>query len=116
VGSRQKAQRMRRRAPVAIFVADTMRAARLLEMLPQQRAVARIEQAHTLGYIERLLANKSIDKYLGKHHSEILNKFRRQLKEKVDDISRADTSPVNEQIRTKRQATNGVTALERPAL
>ena len=37
---------MRRRAPGPIFVADTMRAAFLLEMFAQQPPGARIEQAH----------------------------------------------------------------------
>src|SRR5579863_1811215 len=46
VGSLQQAQRMRRRAPGAIFVADTMRAALLLDVFAQQLAGARIEQAH----------------------------------------------------------------------
>ena len=32
-----------------------------------------------LGYIERLLANTHIEKYLAKHHVELLNEFNKLL-------------------------------------
>lgn len=86
-----------------------------LKKVEDSYATQALDLTLTLGYIERLLANKSIEKYLTKHHSEILNEFRRQLKEKTDEMSRADLSPTNEQSRAKRQITNGVAALESPA-
>src|SRR3954447_13817435 len=46
VGSGDQAQRMRWRTPWPVFRADTMPAALLLQMLAQQHAGARIEQAH----------------------------------------------------------------------
>lgn len=42
----------------------------------------------SLGYIEHLLANSRIEKYLAKHHPDILNEFRKVVAEKADEMSR----------------------------
>jgi hypothetical protein len=46
-----------------------------------------------LGYVERLLANSHIAKYLAKHHAELLNEFTKLLREKVEEMSRTITRP-----------------------
>lgn len=42
-----------------------------------------------MGYIERLLGNMQVDKYLGKNHPEILGEFKKLLGEKAEEMSRA---------------------------
>ena len=42
----------------------------------------------SIGYIEHLLASPRVQKYLTKHHPDILNEFRKMLDEKADEITR----------------------------
>jgi hypothetical protein len=42
-----------------------------------------------MGYIEHLLGNIQIEKYLGKNHPEILSEFKKLLGEKAEEMSRA---------------------------
>ena len=46
-----------------------------------------------LGYVERLLANSHVAKYLAKHHAELLNEFTKLLREKAEEMSRTITRP-----------------------
>jgi tRNA 2-selenouridine synthase SelU len=41
-----------------------------------------------LGYTERLLSNKNVEKYLAKHHSDLLSELKKQLKEKTVEMVR----------------------------
>jgi hypothetical protein len=41
-----------------------------------------------LGYVEHLLSNPRIDKFLAKHHPEILSEFKKQIEEKAEEMSR----------------------------
>lgn len=43
----------------------------------------------SMGYIERLLGNMQVEKYLGKNHPEILSEFKKLLGEKAEEMSRA---------------------------
>ena len=43
----------------------------------------------SMGYIEHLLVNVQIEKYLGKNHPEILSEFKKLLGEKAEEMSRA---------------------------
>ena len=43
----------------------------------------------SLGYVEHLLASVRVEKYLTKHHPDILNQFRKLLSEKADEMSRS---------------------------
>lgn len=93
--------------------ADTLLAD--LKNVEDSYATQALDLTLNLGYIDRLLANKNIEKYLIKHHSDILNEFRRQLKEPTDEISRSTTSPINEQNTTKRTSAAALAGLESPA-
>jgi len=42
-----------------------------------------------MGYIEHLLGNMQVDKYLGKNHPGILSEFKKLLGEKAEEMSRA---------------------------
>ena len=42
-----------------------------------------------MGYIEHLLGNMQVEKYLGKNHPEILGEFKKLLGEKAEEMSRA---------------------------
>lgn len=42
----------------------------------------------SLGYVEHLLSNTKIEKYLTKHHLDILGEFRKQIDEKTEEMSR----------------------------
>ncbi len=43
----------------------------------------------SMGYIEHLLGNVQIEKYLGKNHPEILSEFKKLLGEKAEEMSRS---------------------------
>jgi RepB plasmid partitioning protein len=43
----------------------------------------------SMGYIEHLLGNMQVEKYLGKNHPEILSEFKKLLGEKAEEMSRA---------------------------
>jgi hypothetical protein len=43
----------------------------------------------SMGYIENLLGNMQVEKYLGKNHPEILSEFKKLLGEKAEEMSRA---------------------------
>ena len=47
-----------------------------------------------LGYVERLLDNPRVAKYLTKHHVELANEFRKLLGEKAEEMSRTMSDPV----------------------
>ena len=47
-----------------------------------------------LGYVECLLANSHIEKYMAKHHIELLNEFKKLLGEKAEEMSRTIPDPI----------------------
>lgn len=60
-----------------------------------------------LGYIERLLANTHVEKYLAKHHVELLNEFTKLVGEKAEEMSRAIPEPIKGSLRTTKVTVKG---------
>jgi len=67
--------------------ADTLMAD--LKKVEDSYATQALDLTLTLGYIERLLGNKDVEKYLTRHHPEILSELRKQVKEKAEQMSRS---------------------------
>ncbi len=55
-----------------------------LKKVEESYATQALDLTLALGYIERLISNKNVERYLAKHHSEILSEFRQELKEKAE--------------------------------
>lgn len=66
--------------------ADTLLAD--LKKVEDSYATQALDLTLTLGYIERLLTNKNVEKYLARNHSDILTELRKQLKEKAAQMVR----------------------------
>jgi hypothetical protein len=60
-----------------------------LKKVEESYATQALDLTLALGYIERVVNNRNVEKYLTKNHGDILNEFRRQL----DDGSRLRASP-----------------------
>jgi hypothetical protein len=52
-------------------------------------SLRRITPHFALGYVERLLSNTKVERHLAKHHGEILNEFKKSIREKVEEMSSA---------------------------
>jgi hypothetical protein len=63
-----------------------------LKKVEDSYATQALDLTLALGYIERLISNKNVQRYLEKHHAELLSEFKKQIKEKADQMSRASTS------------------------
>jgi RepB plasmid partitioning protein/ParB-like nuclease domain len=59
-----------------------------VKRLEETYATQALDLTLSLGYIEHLLSNAKIEKYLTKHHSDILGEFRKQINEKTEEMSR----------------------------
>lgn len=55
-----------------------------LKKVEESYATQALDLTLALGYVERLISNKNVERYLAKHHSEILSEFRQELKEKAE--------------------------------
>ncbi len=64
-----------------------------LKKVEDSYATQALDLTLALGYIERLISNKNVDRYLAKHHSEILSEFKKQIDEKAMEISRTTMNP-----------------------
>jgi hypothetical protein len=59
-----------------------------VRQLEESYATQALDLTIGLGYVERLLANPRVQKYLAKHHAELLNEFKKLLSEKAEEMSR----------------------------
>ena len=60
-----------------------------LKQVEESYATQALDLTLALGYIERLDSNTKVEKYLAKHHGEILNEFKKLMGEKVEEMSSA---------------------------
>ena len=81
-----------------------------LKQVEESYATQALDLTIGLGYIERLLANSRIEKYLAKHHAELLNEFTKLLGEKGEEMSRAIPEPIKSSPRTTKVAAKGAAA------
>ena len=58
-----------------------------LKQVEESYATQALDLTLTLGYVERLVSNSKVEKYLTKHHSDILNEFKKSIREKVEGMS-----------------------------
>jgi hypothetical protein len=58
-----------------------------LKQVEESYASQALDLTLGLGYVERLLADPRVEKYLAKHHAELLNEFRKLLGEKAEEMS-----------------------------
>jgi hypothetical protein len=59
-----------------------------LKKVEESYATQALDLTLALGYTERLVANGRVEKYLSKHHAEILNEFRKLIRERAEEMSR----------------------------
>src|SRR5260370_37668333 len=76
-----------------------------LKQVEESYATQALDPTVGLGYVERLLTNQRIAKYLAKHHAELLNEFNKLLGEKAEEMSRTITHPVQKTAKTVRSVT-----------
>jgi hypothetical protein len=69
----------------------------------------------SMGYIEHLLGNMQVEKYLGKNHPEILGEFKKLLGEKSEEMSRAIPESVQKPRSTGEPPTAGLPPSKPPA-
>jgi hypothetical protein len=82
-----------------------------LKLVEESYATQALDLTIGLGYIERLLANTRIEKYLVKHHVELLNEFKKLLGEKAEEMSRT----IPDSIRPKAAKPSDETTSEKVA-
>jgi ParB-like chromosome segregation protein Spo0J len=71
-----------------------------LKQVEETYATQALDLTIGLGYIERLTTNARVEKYLAKHHAELLNEFTKLLGEKAEEMSRAIPDPIKPAPRT----------------
>jgi RepB plasmid partitioning protein/ParB-like nuclease domain len=76
-----------------------------LKKVEESYATQALDLTLGLGYVERLLANARIAKYLAKHHADLLNEFTKLLGEKAEEMSRTILDPVKISPRGSRSST-----------
>jgi hypothetical protein len=59
-----------------------------LKKVEQSYATQALDLTLGLGYLERLLANIQVERYLAKNHIELLHEFKKLLAEKAEEMSR----------------------------
>ena len=60
-----------------------------LKQVEESYATQALDLTLALGYIERLVSNTKVEKYLAKHHGEILNEFKKLMGEKAEEMATA---------------------------
>ena len=60
-----------------------------VKQVEETYATQALDLTLSLGYVEHLLASVRVEKYLTKHHPDILNQFKKLLSEKADEMSRS---------------------------
>lgn len=58
-----------------------------LKQVEESYATQALDLTLGLGYIERLIANPRVEKYLSRNHSDLLNEFKKLLSEKAEEMS-----------------------------
>ena len=66
-----------------------------LKQVEESYATQALDLTLTLGYIERLIDNAKVEKYLAKHHNEILNEFQKLIGERAEDLANMVPEPAN---------------------
>lgn len=59
-----------------------------VKMVEETYATQALDLTLSMGYMEHLLRNVQVEKYLGKNHPEILSEFKKLLGEKAEEMSR----------------------------
>jgi hypothetical protein len=65
-----------------------------LKRVEESYATHALDLTIGLGYVERLLANQHVEKYMAKHHVELRNELNKLVKEKAEEMSRTIPDPV----------------------
>ena len=73
-----------------------------LKQVEDSYATQALDLTLGLGYVERLLANPRIAKYLAKHHAELLNEFNKLLGEKAEEMSRTISDSIQKPTRAAK--------------
>ena len=73
-----------------------------LKQVEDSYATQALDLTLGLGYVERLLANHQIAKYLAKHHADLLNEFNKLLGEKAEEMSRTISDPIQKHPRAAK--------------
>jgi len=77
-----------------------------LKLVEESYATQALDLTIGLGYVERLLGNVHIEKYMKKHHDELLNEFKKLLGEKAEEMSRTIPDPVRIPPKSVKSSTN----------
>jgi hypothetical protein len=85
-----------------------------LKKVEESYATQALDLTLGLGYVERLLVNPRISKYLTKHHAELLNEFTKLLGEKAEEMSRTIPDPVKTSPQGPRSSTKKVAKVRKP--
>jgi hypothetical protein len=73
-----------------------------LKQVEESYATQALDLTIGLGYVERLLANPRVAKYLAKHHAELANEFNKLLGEKAEEMSHTISEPVKKTAQAER--------------
>jgi RepB plasmid partitioning protein/ParB-like nuclease domain len=76
-----------------------------LKHVEESYATQALDLTLGLGYVERLLTNPRVGKYLAKHHVELLSEFNKLLGEKAEEMSRTIPDPAQISPRRSRSST-----------
>lgn len=79
-----------------------------LKQVEDSYATQALDLTIALGYVERLLANPHVEKYLAKHHADLLNEFRKLLGEKAEEMSRTISDVTKLHARRLRSSTQAL--------
>jgi hypothetical protein len=69
----------------------------------------------SMGYVEHLLGNMQVEKYLGKNHPGILSEFKKLLGEKAEEMSRAIPESVQPLSKGRERSKSELPAGKSPA-
>jgi RepB plasmid partitioning protein/ParB-like nuclease domain len=83
-----------------------------LKHVEESYATQALDLTLGLGYIERLTGNPRVEKYLAKHHSELLNEFQKLLGERSEEMSRTIPDNVQSSRRGSRSSARPVASVE----
>jgi len=70
-----------------------------LKQVEESYATQALDLTLGLGYVERLVANPHVAKYLAKHHAELLNEFNKLLGEQAEEMSRTIAHPIHKSVK-----------------
>jgi hypothetical protein len=73
-----------------------------LKQVEESYATQALDLTLGLGYVERLVTNPRVAKYLAKYHAELLNQFNKLLGEKAEEMSRTIAHPIDKNVKAVR--------------